>query len=149
MSKNDVAAVDVKKEDRDHVVETVEEITIETAVETVVEEIAPAPVEEKAEEVMEEMIEDVEEKKVETVEKISPAPTDEESKKAESVKRGTAVNSRYVQVRRTPSSSAQVVTIMNAGDKATILDRVSGFYKIETEKGKHIGFVASQYFTEG
>lgn len=141
MSKNDVTAVDMKKEDRDlAVVEATEEITIEAEVETVIEEITPSPVEKKAEA--------VKKVKTETVEKPSPTPTDEESKKTERVKRGTAVNSRYIRVRKGPSSSAQVVTIMNAGDKATILDRLSGFYKIETEKGKHVGFVASQYFTE-
>lgn len=89
-----------------------------------------------------------ENKKEKKVEKTSPVPADEVLKKSERSKRGMAVNSRYIQVRKIPSGSAQVVAIMNAGDKAEILDRIDGFYKIKTDKGNHIGYVASQYFVE-
>lgn len=75
------------------------------------------------------------------------APADEGLEGSGSPKTGKAVNSRYVRVRRGPSGSAQVVVTMNAGDKAEILDRLPGFYKIRTKDG-HVGFVASNYFKE-
>lgn len=63
-------------------------------------------------------------------------------------KTGTAVNSRYVQIRKAPSASSQNVGFMNSGDRAKILDRVPGYYKIQTEKDDHIGYVSSNYFEE-
>lgn len=79
----------------------------------------------------------------------SQVPADEEPKVSEKPKTGKAANSRYVRVRKTPSANAQVVTIMNTGEEAEILDRVEGFYKVKTKKGGHVGFVASTYFKEG
>lgn len=78
----------------------------------------------------------------------SQAPADEESTASGKAKTGTAANSRYVRVRKGASGSSPVVTVMNAGETAEILDRVPGFYKIKTTKGGHVGFVASNYFVE-
>lgn len=74
--------------------------------------------------------------------------TDGKSKGFGKPKTGKAANLRYVTVRKGPSGSSQVVTTMNLGDEAEILDRIPGYYKIRTLKGGHVGFVASTYFKE-
>lgn len=78
----------------------------------------------------------------------SQVPTDEGSKASGRAKTGTAINARYVRVRKGASASSQVVVVMNAGDRAEILDRIPGFYKIKTLNGDYVGFVSSNYFTE-
>lgn len=80
--------------------------------------------------------------------KNSQASADEKSKGSGKPKTGKAANSRYVRVRKGASESSQVVTIMNLGDQADILDRVPGYYKVQTKNGGHVGFVASTYFKE-
>lgn len=80
--------------------------------------------------------------------KNGQVPTDEGSKASGKAKTGTAANSRYVRVRKVPAANSQVVAVMNAGEKAEILDRIPGFYKVRTVKGGHVGFVASNYFME-
>lgn len=81
-------------------------------------------------------------------EKNNQVPVDEEPKETGKPKTGKAANSRYVRLRKGPSSSAQVITNMNLGEEAIILDRLPGYYKIQTEKGGHVGYVASNYFKE-
>lgn len=71
-----------------------------------------------------------------------------ESKGSRKPKTGKAANSKYVQVRKGPSSSAQVLTAMSLGDRAVILDRLPGYYKIKTENGGYVGYVSSNYFKE-
>lgn len=80
--------------------------------------------------------------------KKSQASAEEKSKGSGKPKTGKAANSRYVQVRKGASGSASVVTTMNLGEEAEILDYIPGFYKIKTKKGGYVGFVASQYFKE-
>lgn len=63
-------------------------------------------------------------------------------------KTGSAVKGRYVRVRKNPSGSAQVVTVMNLGDTAKVLERIPGYYKIETHKDGKVGYVDSNYFQE-
>lgn len=82
----------------------------------------------------------------ELIEKNGLTPTDEESTGSRTPKTGKAFNSRYVQVRKVPSSNAPVVETMKLGDQAEILEKLPGFYKIKI--GNHIGFVASNYFKE-
>lgn len=90
----------------------------------------------------------VERGRTESVAENSQVPAGEESRVSGKPNTGTACNSRYVRVRKLPSGSAQVVTIMNSGDKAEILDRIPGFYKVRVINGGHVGFVSSNYFTE-
>lgn len=80
--------------------------------------------------------------------KRSQASADEKPKGSGKPKTGKAANSRYVRVRKGASESSQVVVIMNLGDEADILDRVPGYYKVQTKNGGHVGFVASTYFKE-
>lgn len=93
----------------------------------------------------EETVEVVAEKKTR---KKGQAPTLEEPKDSGKPKTGKAANSRYVRVRKAPSSSAQVVTTMNVGDQAQILNRIPGYYEVRVLKNGHVGFVASNYFRE-
>lgn len=83
---------------------------------------------------------------IETVEN-DQVPVDEESRVSGKPKTGRVCNSKFVRVRRGPSGSSNVVTVLDNGDHATILDRVSGFYKILTHSG-HIGYIPSTYFQE-
>lgn len=61
---------------------------------------------------------------------------------------GVAANAKYVRVRKGPSGSAQVVAVMTSGEGAEILEKIKGYYKIRTNRGNHIGYVASNYFRE-
>lgn len=88
----------------------------------------------------------VEEKK--PTKKNSQTSAEEKSKGSGKPKTGKAANSRYVQVRKGASGSSQVVTTMNLGEEAEILERMTGFYKVRTKKGGYVGFVASNYFKE-
>lgn len=97
----------------------------------------------------EEVIEEtkaVEERK--STKKASQASAEEKSKVSGKPKTGKAANSRYVAVRGGASVSSKLVTTMNLGDEAEILDRIPGYYKIKTKNGGHVGFVASNYFKE-
>lgn len=83
----------------------------------------------------------------------SQAPTDEEPKvtrkpRTGRPKKGKVVNSRYVRVYKGPSTSWPLVTTMKIGERATILDKLPGYYKIQTEKGDYVGYVSSNYFEE-
>lgn len=84
----------------------------------------------------------------EIFEENSKVPAGKEQKVARKPKTGKAVNSKYVQIRKGPSSSSQIVANMSCGDVGFILDRVTGYYRIQTEKGNHVGYVSSNYFKE-
>ena len=76
------------------------------------------------------------------------APARERAKTAGMSTTGIAVNSKYVRVRKSPSANAQVVTVIDCGSRATILERVDGFYKVRVDDGGYIGYIASNYFKE-
>lgn len=87
----------------------------------------------------------------EKYEENSQVPTDEEPRvsrkpKTGKNKKGKIVKSRYVRVYRGPSTSYPVVATMSIGDRASILDRISGYYKIRKED--LVGYVSSNYFEE-
>lgn len=84
----------------------------------------------------------------EFLESNGQAPTNEGSKASRKPKTGKAIKSRFVRVRKAPSSSSPAIAIMNLGDQADILDRLPGYYKIKTKNDNHIGYVSSNYFQE-
>lgn len=61
---------------------------------------------------------------------------------------GKVINTRFVSLRKSPSSSSSVLEILSFGDSADILERLEGFYKIKTKKSNRIGFISSNYFKE-
>lgn len=91
---------------------------------------------------------EVVETEAEPVEDNSQVPADEEPEVSEKPKTGKVANSRYVPLRENPSGSSNVITVMKVGDAAEILDRVTGYYKIKTNKDHRVGFVSSTYFRE-
>lgn len=50
----------------------------------------------------------------------------------------------WLRVRSTPSTTATILTKVNEGDKLTVLEEKSGWYKIAYEVGKE-GWISSQY----
>lgn len=84
----------------------------------------------------------------EFLESNGQAPTNEGSKASRKPKTGKAVNSRFVRVRKAPSSTSPAVAVMDLGDQADVLGRLPGYYKIQTKKGNHVGYVSSNYFQE-
>lgn len=84
----------------------------------------------------------------EIFEETSKVPAGKEQKVSRKPKTGKAANSKYVQIRRGPSPNSQIVANMSCGDTAIILDRVSGYYRIQTEKEGNVGYVSSNYFKE-
>lgn len=84
----------------------------------------------------------------ETEEFNSQASTDEKPRRSEnSIKTGKVVNTKYATLRRMPSANAQAVASLRFGDKAEIIEEITGFYKIKTSKGL-IGYISSNYFKE-
>lgn len=96
----------------------------------------------------EEMTTMMETSQEEIIEENSKVPADKGNKGSRKPKTGKAANSRFVYVRKGPSASAQVIANMNLGETATILERLPGYYKIQTEKGGYVGYVSSNYFEE-
>lgn len=83
-----------------------------------------------------------------TVKKSRRTPAEKGSKGSRKPKTGKATNSKFVRIRKGASVNSPVVAVINLGDRAEILDRVPGYYKVKTEKEGHVGFVSSNYFEE-
>lgn len=68
------------------------------------------------------------------------------------VKKGVIANSRLVNVRNSPSPHAEVVQILDRGDKVEIIDEVQGYYRIQIEDENHvkreIGYVSLDFCKE-
>lgn len=77
------------------------------------------------------------------------SPIKEDSKKP-STKIGKATNSKFVRVRKVPSSSSTVVTLLADGDRVKILETLpkEGWYKIQVERTNEIGYVAKEFIKE-
>jgi archaellum component FlaD/FlaE len=79
-----------------------------------------------------------------------PEKTAENEVQQPKVRTGTVANAGFVRLRKFPSATAQVLTVLNEGDKIEIIDKVPGYYQVKTVvTGKEtIGYVAEEYFKE-
>lgn len=75
-------------------------------------------------------------------------PADEEPKGKPTSRLGKIVKSRYVRIRKGPSTSSSVIATLEAGDTVMILDRVEGYYKVQVPSTLAIGYIASTYLKE-
>lgn len=75
------------------------------------------------------------------------SPVDAGSKQPDA-KTGKVVNGKQVRVRKMPSQSSDVVTLLAAGETAEILERLPGWYKIQIPSKGITGYIASNYFQE-
>lgn len=79
-----------------------------------------------------------------------PEKTEKNEVQQPEVRTGTVANAGFVRLRKFPSATAQVLTVLNEGDKIEIIDKVPGYYQVKTVvTGKEtIGYVAEEYFKE-
>jgi archaellum component FlaD/FlaE len=79
-----------------------------------------------------------------------PEKTEKNEAQQPEVRTGMVANAGFVRLRKFPSATAQVLTVLNEGDKIEIIDKVPGYYQVKTVvTGKEtIGYVAEEYFKE-
>lgn len=73
---------------------------------------------------------------------------DEKPRSSGNSKTGKVINTKFARLRKTPSANGQVVATMKFGEKAEILAKIPGFYKVETRDDKRVGYISSNYFEE-
>lgn len=61
-------------------------------------------------------------------------------------KYGIVINSSYVNLRRIPDLSSEVVKILNRGDKVEILEHLSNFYRVRF--AEVVGYISSKFCEE-
>lgn len=71
----------------------------------------------------------------------SAAPTKEESNGPETV---NGVTTTCVNVRKYPSTSANILEVLTSGEPVEILKEEKGFYNVKTPKGR-VGYIVSDF----
>lgn len=74
--------------------------------------------------------------------------TQEDGHSKPPIRNGEVINSRIVNVRESPSSSAPVIQILDRGDVVKILDKVGEYYKIKIKDDGRIGYIFLDFCKE-
>lgn len=77
-------------------------------------------------------------------------PKKEENSRKSKTKTGSIVNTKFVRLRKFPSQSAQVLSVLTESNTIEILEKTSGYYQVKVNIiGKDvIGYVSEDYLKE-
>lgn len=79
---------------------------------------------------------------------VEPTPSNVGSKNQSDEATGEVYNSKYVNLRKSPIANGPVIGVLENGDRAVILEKRPGFYKVKVIKNGKIGYIAEHYFKE-
>lgn len=90
------------------------------------------------------------EENVETVDTSNDQEPIKEEPKQPTTNTGKVANAKFVKLRKSPSSSADVVVVLHEGDNVTIIEKVPGYYhvKVHVKNKAEVGYISSAYLKE-